>query len=269
MVDSTETDRFRSAVSGGAMLLVAMLATAAFVVVGAVVGARMLRIALRTRQLPELYLGGSLFLYAAVGQPFVVASRPLGGAFGFEVRLFAVALGLAAIISSVLALYLFTWHVFRADSKWAEPLVWLAACAAILSGTVVLATIPSTPGIVTLGMKLGIGCLSLVFAIGMGWTGWESFRYHGMMRRRLALGLADPVVVNRFLLWGSGCAITGLTALAMIGCVGAGFNVANHPAPLMLTSVAGTFIAGCWYLTFLPPASYLRWIGGETAAQEA
>lgn len=251
------------------MLLVAMLATTAFVLVGATVGARMLLLAARTRQLPELYLGGSLFLYAGVGQPFVVASRPLGAAFGFEVRLLAVALGLAAIISSMLALYLFTWHVFRSDSKWAEPFVWLAACAAILAGTVVLSTIPSTPGLVTQGMKLGIGCLSLVFALGMGWTAWESFRYHGMMRRRLALGLADPIVVNRFLLWGCGCAVTGLTALAMIGCVSAGFNVATHPAPLMLTSVAGIFIGGCWYLTFLPPAGYLHWVGGADAAQQA
>lgn len=251
------------------MLLVALLSTAAFVGVGAVVGARMLLLAHRTRQLPELLLGGSLFLYAAVGQPFVVASRPLGAAFGFEARLTAVALGLAAIISSMLGLYLFTWTVFRRDSRWGGLLVWTAACAAVLSGTIVLGTIPPTPGLMTDGMRVGISGLAIVFGVGMSWTGWESLRYHGLMRRRLALGLADPVVANRFLLWGCGCGVTSLTALGMLGSAAAGLPVAIHPVPLMMTSVAGTIIACCWYLTFLPPAGYLRWVGSHTAVQEA
>jgi hypothetical protein len=58
------------------------------------------------------------------------------------------------------------------------------------------------------------GFAPVMFA-GVGhWIGWagrtaaalgiafESFRYWRMLRRRLRLGLADPVVTNRFLLWG-------------------------------------------------------------------
>ena len=59
------------------MRIVALLATVAFVFVGALVGARVLLLARRTRKLPELYVGGSLFLYAAVAQPLIVDGRNL------------------------------------------------------------------------------------------------------------------------------------------------------------------------------------------------
>src|SRR5262249_16178730 len=38
---------------------------------------------------------------------------------------------------------------------------------------------------------------------GVVWMSVESFRYGAMLRRRLRLGLADPLVANRFLLWGA------------------------------------------------------------------
>ena len=31
----------------------------------------------------------------------------------------------------------------------------------------------------------------------------ESFRQHGMMKQRVRLGLADPAVAGRFMLWGA------------------------------------------------------------------
>ena len=90
------------------MQFVALLGTACFVVVGAVVGARVLLLARRSRQLPELYLGASLFLYAAIGQPFAVANRPLAAAYGYEARILAVAVALCAITTAMIMLYLFT-----------------------------------------------------------------------------------------------------------------------------------------------------------------
>lgn len=251
------------------MRIIAMLGTAAFVLVGAVVGARMLLLARRTRKLPELYVGGALFLYAGIGQPLVVASRPLGEAFGFETRVCAIALALVAIVAAMVGLYLFTWTVYRRDSKAARLGVWLAGCAAILSGVTVVRAIPETAGVVTDDMRLGIGSLSLVFLVGMAWAAWESLRYYAMLRKRLALGLTEPIVVNRFLLWGSGCGATTLSSLSMIVCAAAGMDVAAHPVPLLVTAVGGIIIASCWYLTFLPPEGYRRWVGGNVAAQGA
>jgi hypothetical protein len=212
------------------MRIVALLGTAAFMVVGTLVGARVLSLALRTRKLPELYVGGSLFLFAAVGQPLVVASRPLGAAFGYGVRAAAVTLAVTAIVASIAGMVVFTRTVFRADSSAARWGVWGLASLASLSG-------------------LAVVCL----------------RYHRLLRRRLALGLSDRVVVNRFLLWGSGCGTACLSALAMIACVAAGLDIAVHPVPLLTTAASGTLIAICWYLTFLPPVGYLRWITGDAA----
>ena len=48
------------------------------------------------------------------------------------------------------------------------------------------------------------------------WGAAESLRYFSMMRRRAKLGLADPLVTNRFLLWGLGigAAMVGLRPIA-------------------------------------------------------
>lgn len=248
------------------MRLVALLGTAAFVGVGALVGARVLRMAWRTRQLPETCIGGSLFLFAAVGQPLVVTSRALGAAFGYEARAAAVALALAAIVASIVGLCVFTRLVFRPDSRLAATGVVALGLLAASSGVVVVISIPEVPGSVTAGMRLGISALSLVFCAGMAWTAAEALRYHARLRRRLAIGLADPVVVNRFLLWGSGCAIACLSSLGMIACVSAGMDVAVHPATLLMTAASGLVIAVCWYLTFLPPARYQRWLAGAIAS---
>jgi hypothetical protein len=250
------------------MRIVAMLGTAAFVVVGALVGMRVLRLAQRTRQRPELCVGGSLFLFAAVGQPLVVASRPLGIAFGHEVRVVSVTLAVVAIVASILGMVVFTRTVFRPDSRAARALVWLLVGFASLSGLVVVASIPEVPGALSRGMRLGIAGIAIVFSVSKAWTAWESLRYHRLLRRRLALGLADRVVANRFLLWGSGCGAACLSSLAMIACVAAGLHIALHPVPLLTTAASGTLIAICWYLTFLPPAAYLRWIGGDPGTPE-
>jgi hypothetical protein len=247
------------------MRIVALLGTAAFMVVGTLVGARVLSLALRTRKLPELYVGGSLFLFAAVGQPLVVASRPLGAAFGYGVRAAAVTLAVTAIVASIAGMVVFTRTVFRADSSAARWGVWGLASLASLSGLAVVCSIPELPGELNRSMRLGIAGISIAFCLGKAWTAWESLRYHRLLRRRLALGLSDRVVVNRFLLWGSGCGTACLSALAMIACVAAGLDIAVHPVPLLTTAASGTLIAICWYLTFLPPVGYLRWITGDAA----
>jgi len=42
----------------------------------------------------------------------------------------------------------------------------------------------------------------LLGLVPMSWAGFESIRYYKMQSRRLLLGLADPIVTDRFRLWG-------------------------------------------------------------------
>ncbi|MGH0029583.1 MAG: hypothetical protein ACQGVC_07320 [Myxococcota bacterium] len=242
------------------MQVVALFASVLTIVVGAVVGARMLLLARRTGQRPELLLGASLFAYAAVGQPLLIASRPLGEAFGFEARLAVVTLALASQVVSLVGLYLFTWTVFRRDRRWAAVLVWAGGAVALAACLLIVPTIPRTPGQYAPATRAGLALLAADFCASMAWTAWESLRYHARMRRRLAVGLADAVVVNRFLLWGVGCGTVACVPMAMIASVAAGLDLVVHPVPLLLMSVGGFVISVCWTLTFFPPRAYTRWV---------
>ena len=97
--------------------------------------------------------------------------------------------------------------------------------------------------------------------LAFAWGGFEALRYFFLLRRRQALGLADPVVTNRFLLW----AIADWTAVVLCGSVAsfllAGKAVLIDPLALCTIALAGTVMSVTWYLTFFPPAAYLRYVG--------
>src|SRR5262249_3663561 len=92
------------------------------------------------------------------------------------------------------------------------------------------------------------------------WTGLESLRFHGMMRRRLAIGVGDPLVCNRFLLWatwGLGCFALDLLNL---GYNLAGPDLSRHPAPLLTICVQTSLSSAVWYLAFFAPERYERFV---------
>ena len=117
----------------------------------------------------------------------------------------------------------------------------------------------------SISTQISLVSLTTIFLIAMSWIAIESLYYRSLLLRRSALGLADPVLVNRFGLWGSGCAGASLSSIGTIACVAAGLNIASHPIPLLNTAIAGTWIAGAWYLSMLAPESYLRWVRERAA----
>jgi hypothetical protein len=98
----------------------------------------------------------------------------------------------------------------------------------------------------------------------------ESYRYYALMRRRLAIGLVEPLVANRFLLWGTGALGTALaTWTASIPFLLMGrpeVAVAWMPAIQVTTACFGVVTVAIYYLTFFPPAAYRRWVVGAAAA---
>jgi len=88
----------------------------------------------------------------------------------------------------------------------------------------------------------------------------EGMRYYRMMRKRMALDLADAVVTNRFLLWG----FSGLTSLAWISVsaffLAIGANLGTDPIPVTVTSAGGILNTVLMVLIFMPPAAYVRWV---------
>ena len=182
-----------------AVVLVALASTA--------VGARLLLVSRRTRGFPEFVLGLSLAAITGIGFPIVLLTelrQTIGPLLTFSADLigsFVVAMGFAGF-------YVFTWRVFRSDSRWAAALTMLGSGAALVATVV---TVWLAVGVESSEEKFRAvrGWEILLFtsaAAGFLWSAIEAFRYHAMLRRRLALGLTDAVVTNRFLLWGlTGC----------------------------------------------------------------
>ena len=92
------------------------------------------------------------------------------------------------------------------------------------------------------------------------WLGIEAFLYWNAMRRRARIGLADPVVANRFLLWTVASA-TGL--LCLLTSVPPHYLPAHHwllELDLFVFSAAGIATAAAYWLAFFPPGRYRRWL---------
>lgn len=236
-------------------------------------GVRLLRRAVRGRQLPESLLAVHFLLCCSVGYLLLVT----GLSAARDPALLPAAfvpwlLGVGQLCScvGVLAGIAFNQLVFRRDTAWARGLVALAAFG-LAAGSVGYGL---TGGFVD-GRAQGFWYWLFygTYIAGAGWVMVEPLRYHREMRKRLQLGLAEPLVVNRLLLWGVGSVfrflmVTGGAVLS------AGFGeqhtVRASPAlaiSLVVIALLGLGVAGSYWLTFFPPRRYVHRIeGGHRAS---
>lgn len=247
------------------MAIGALIPLAVFTVIAGSVGFRLIRLWRETRELPEMSLGCGLAVLA-LGMPFAASGRipsialePLG-------RLLFCA-GLTANIVGVCMMIAFTYLVFRRYVAWARAM--LAAmcvvdalalgyiCAMNLTGS-------SVEEIKTL-MKPGTVTLIATMLVAFVWSALESFRVRSALRRQRALGLGDPVVANRFLLWGVGSVTSAMLMGVMLWCVLEGMTIMRESLPLSVMSASGAIMSASWYLTFFAPAAYQRFIRERSA----
>lgn len=240
----------------------ALAATLLFIGVAFVVGLRLLVMARRTRGLPELTLGLALFLIVGVGYPLTLAARVvlLGQSPGIAGRVL-LPLGGALMNVGWAAIWVFTWRVFRPEATWARVLASGAIAALLLLAGVTGSRAIAVEDPSVLVRPHVSGNLTLLLALASYvWTAAESLRYWALLRRRLALGLADPVVTNRFLLWGL---VSVFSFLSLVGpTLGnlAGIDVAENAVMRLTTAVAGLVCSAALALAFTPPAAYTRWV---------
>ena len=165
--------------------------------------------------------------------------------------------GLIPVVGFCLALYAFTTTTFRPGNGLAWTVVALATtmCAFGVAGTAV-ARISAWDVRQVVG-GLWNACLILPFVMALVWTGVESQLHYQKLRRRLALDLADPVIVNRLLLWSCGSlgAVLGIlvTGVSLV----LGLRLVEHPAPMLGMAFAGITLSVSWALAFQPPAWYV------------
>jgi hypothetical protein len=224
----------------------------------AALSVRLIRVAWRMRSLPEL-LVGLHFLCAPIGISLSIRVDRFDPQHAEAVR---AAVG-ALFASGTASLLLFGWRVFHPASLWAK------ACACF--GVALLATI--------WGAELASGAFARSEVSGVRtllftpylWVFVESLRYHGLMRKRMRLGLADPVTTNRFLLfaiWTGG--VVAITVLGLVGGLLAGRGTESgelftDATILALTRIVAVPIAVSIWLTFSAPARYRRWLERGTA----
>jgi hypothetical protein len=224
-----------------------------------VTGVRMIRLARRTRGVPELLLGTSLLLQAGLGYPISVVSQ-----FAGDWALLVTCVSATFSNTGMGFLYVFTARVFHDASRWAWVAVGAAAALLVVQvvGNTVSQALAATPAEkLSVIMRWGGASLALSGA-AWGWAGFEALRYHALLRRRVALGLADPVVANRVLLW-------GLMGAVAFGCVVvdtlllySGIPRARDVLLPLVTAVAGLLVSACMLLAFWPPEAYLARVRG-------
>jgi hypothetical protein len=246
--------------------LFVLAATAVYVVVGLVIGVRLLRLWRRTRGLPELTLGlGECLLAGAVPPFFIVVQVVQDGPALVRAASFA---GHLAYTVGCAVMILFTWRVFRPDSGWGRALGLSMIGVLGIAGVLCMARALVAPEASALRDPQTPAFLLMewVSVAGFLWTAAEAFHHHGRMRRQAALGLADPVVVNRMLLWalvgvGGVVAAGGPVLVALFG-----LSAMDH-APTRLVCAVGTLASSiCIQLAFQPPKAYLRWVRSGNAA---
>ena len=96
--------------------------------------------------------------------------------------------------------------------------------------------------------------------VAFGWAAGEALGHYRASRRQRALGLADPVLANRFLLWGVASVTSSVLMGGIVACVLTRMTILHEPLPLAAMAASGAVMSGTWYLTFFPPRSYQRFI---------
>jgi hypothetical protein len=236
---------------------------AAFFFVALAVGIRLLVLAARTRELPELLMGLGVLGIGPVGFGFLVGAST-AAATNPRLEQLLLWIGTLAVASGATAKYVFNWRVYHPTSATALFVVIAASVAlfgsAFYSGvTGTLAPQGTIAPPALLRNCLQVGCLL--------WGAGESLRYWSKMRLRLRLGLADPIVANRFLMWAIGAFAAGFgTAIATAVQVVTGKASFEVSWVMASSSLHGLVAAVAIGLAFIPPAGYRRWVRARSEA---
>jgi hypothetical protein len=238
----------------------------AFFLSSLAIGIRLLLLARSNRRLPELLIGLGILGIGPAGFACMVFAMLVAPA---HPTLGAVMLGAALVATGIGAVsaYVFTWTVFRRDDVWAK---WLVVVAAAICVVVFLGRLATGGFVLPMHIDFWFHANSINITACLLWGSAESLRYYTMMRRREAIGLADHLVTNRFLLWGLGIGAAGVGSLISVGVVMATGSAMHELDGLTLSnSLFGLASAVLMWIAFLPPAAYRRWIEARAASADA
>jgi hypothetical protein len=223
------------------------------------VGLRLLRLGARTGEMPERLIGWGLLAGGAVGYPASVAALSLAAA--------APEVALRAGVTSVLGLslasasLLLAWRtIYHPTEAWARRVS--MGLLAFLAVALVDRLAGYDPAAVALsrghGVPRGFFLSVVAGALPYAATTLSGLRYHAMLRKRIPLGLADPVVAKRILLW----SLTSCAVVVQYACALGSLLLWRWFDPTQLTTAIvgslGLSIALLLLLSFFPPPAWMR-----------
>jgi hypothetical protein len=249
--------------------MISIVCLVVFVLACSTVGLRLLWVAAHGGGSPAWSCGIGFTSIALFGYPLStvagVGRVPVG-----EVNLALGAAGVLLTAAGLASFYAFTLTAFRLRTPWAwgftiGAIVGLAVTA--IGEIVALAT--ADPAVASAeATRIWANGVSALSTVCYAWIAVEGLGEWSKARKRVALGLGDPVVANRILLWGLfGLSTTGLN-LFLLGLRMAGQSstgLASQAALAFFGLLASVAVA----LAFVPPKWWTERVRARAAATHA
>ncbi|HTY17150.1 MAG TPA: hypothetical protein VMH82_05405 [Myxococcota bacterium] len=242
------------------MQVLGLVGILAFAAASFAVGLRLSWTGLRRGGIPESTIGLSFLLAGGIGTLLLIASNGAGAA---QALLRAASLGFINLGIAVLGV--FNWRVFRPDRTGALLFATFASLLALsfsadLARRAFLDQDPRPPLWIATDAAGRIGMY--------GWGCCETLWQCALARRRVRLGLGDPLVADRFLLWGIGTlSVIGIWVHAYTREL---LGATSADGEYLVVALLGGLCAAAIWLAFFPPKAYVRRAGaGRAAARDA
>jgi hypothetical protein len=207
---------------------------------------------------------GTCFLSGGlIGYPASVAAALMASELPTAARAAACAsaVGLAVAAACMLVAW---WRIYHLDSRWGP---WVVSVWSVLLLWVMVTQLARPISEIVPGASPLEPLRASVQGGAYAAIAWSGFRYRALLGRRLRVGLADPVVVNRISLWSiAASAVTLQYAYGIaVPWLNSRFDAVSL-APAFIGTL-GVIIAVCITHAFHPPKGYLRWIRKRAGAE--
>jgi len=216
-------------------------------------GYRLLRLSVRTREHPERYLGLYFFFcgiyYFGYNVPSLFGSDAWSSPAQWVFE-WCYAIGVVPFL-------FFIREVFRPRDAWASALVWL--CVFLMAAGTGVGNLEDHANYTLENPAYVMEWFG--YTIPCAWVAYEAARQHRSARKRVRIGLCEPLTANRLLLM----AIFGVfETLACLAYLLYSFDLESHAIVSEISDalLGGTEFASAavLWLAFFPPSFYKHWI---------
>lgn len=245
----------------------ALIAVTIYCVFSLYMGIRMLLLARRTRQLPELMIGLALVSGGMLGYPGSIAAGVLVAAAQVGPATIAHVIGQSGMALAAFFMLLSWRQIFSEGGTPGRVLVvgWTLFVASTLFGVIKISDPGSSAHFTTTTLRLLLVAQGGCYAI----LGWASYRHSRMLKKRCAIGLADPRIANRMFVWAlANASIVISYVYALVAGFLMQFKLPSYYDPSIVAGL-GLTSAICVWLSFFPPKAYLERIGIPSTGEVA